>query len=349
MAGDPMEELFRTFFLWLSRNAWLRRTVTRFPIAYRIAGRFIAGETVAEAMAAVRDLRAGGMLCTADILGEEVTSESEAIRARDDYLALLEEIRVQGVETDVSLKLTQLGLDLGLDFCVENVGAVVVRAKELGLFVCIDMEDSTRTGRTLEVWRRLYADGEGFDNVGVVIQAYLYRSEADLQALAKAGATVRLCKGAYKEPAEVAFPNKADVDANMVRLMQLMLDKTVAMPEGTRPFLAMATHDEKMIAATRAHVNRLDVPLDAFEFQMLYGIRRDLQEKLAAGAYRMRVYVPFGTEWYPYYMRRMAERPANVWFVLKALFRESPEAGSYLALAALGLMLLVIMLRRRKR
>ncbi len=344
-----MEELFRGLFLWLSRGKLLRRAATRLPIAYRIASRFIAGETVEEAIAAVRDLRASGMHCTVDILGEDVTSEDEAMRARDAYLSLLDEIQVQGVESDVSLKLTQLGLDLDLDLCAANVTAIVSRAKDLGIFVCIDMEDSTRTEQTLDVWRRVHAGGNGWDNVGVVIQAYLYRSEIDVQSLCEAGATVRLCKGAYKEPADVAFPSKSDVDANMVRLMQLMLDSTVSSPKGTRPFLAMATHDEQMIAATTAYVKKLGVPADAFEFQMLYGIRRDLQERLVSEGYQMRIYVPFGTEWYPYYMRRMAERPANVWFVVRALLRESPEAAGYLALTALGLMFLMGMLRRRKR
>lgn len=344
-----MEALFRSLFLWLSRSNWLRRTATRLPIAYRIASRFIAGETAGEAIAVVRDLRSGGMLCTVDILGEDVTNEVEAVRARDAYLTLLEEIRAQGVESDVSLKLTQLGLDLGIDFCAKNVTAIVARANDLGIFVCIDMEDSSRTARTLEVWRRVHAEGESWDNVGVVIQAYLYRSEADLQALRRAGATVRLCKGAYKERADVAFPSKADVDANMVRLMQLMLDGTVTMPRNARPFLAMATHDEQMIAATRAYAEELAVPVDAFEFQMLYGIRRDLQERLVSDGYQMRVYVPFGTEWYSYYMRRMAERPANVRFVLNALLKESPDAGGYLLLSVAGLMLLIRMLRRRRR
>lgn len=341
-----MEALFRSFFLWLSRSIWLRRLATQIPLAYQIASRFFAGETVSEAITAIRDLRASGVLCTVDILGEEVATEAEAVQARDGYLALLDRIRAEGVETDISLKLTQLGLDMGLDFCVENVRPVISRAREMGVFVCIDMEDSGRTERTLDVWRRLHAEQ---DNVGVVIQAYLYRSEADLEALCQAGATVRLCKGAYKEPAEVAFPAKSAVDANMVRLMQLMLDRTLAAPEGEKPFLALASHDEKMIHATKSYVDRMGVPREAFEFQMLYGIRRDLQEGLAAQGYQMRAYVPYGTEWFPYYMRRMAERPANVWFIVKAMFKESPELGNWLLLAAFGLLLFYLALRRRRK
>ena len=339
-----MEEFFHTLFLWLSRSQWLRRMATEIPIAYQFASRFTAGETVAEAIAAIRELRGGGLLCTVDILGEEVATEDEAIRARDDYLALLDELHRGEAGSDISLKLTQLGLDLGLDFCVRNVETLVIRARELGIFVCIDMEDSPRTEATLEVWRRLHAE---YDNVGIVIQSYLYRSEADLDVLCNAGATVRLCKGAYKEPPAVAFPSKADVDANMIRLMRLMLDRTRAMPAGERPYLAMATHDEKMIAATKTYASKLGVPADTFEFQMLYGIRRDLQEALAAEGYRMRVYVPFGTEWYPYYMRRMAERPANLIFVVKALLKESPNLSAYLLLA-LGLFLLLLFRRRRR-
>ena len=340
-----MEEFFRTLFLWLSRSQWLRRMATEIPIAYQFASRFTAGETVTEAIAAIHELRGGGLLCTVDILGEEVATEDEAIRARDDYFALLDQLHSGEAGSDISLKLTQLGLDLGIDFCVQNVETLVTRAGELGIFVCIDMENSPRTEATLEVWRRLNAE---CDNVGIVIQSYLYRSETDLQALCDAGTTVRLCKGAYKEPAAVAFPAKADVDANMIRLMRLMLDRTKTMPAGERPCLAMATHDEKMIAATKAYAGELGVPRDAFEFQMLYGIRRDLQEALAAEGYRMRVYVPFGTEWYPYYMRRMAERPANLLFVVKALLKESPNLSAYLLLAFAGLFLLLLLRRRRR-
>lgn len=316
-----MEKLFRALFLGLSRSGWLRRMVNQIPIAYRIARRFTAGRSVSEVIAAIRDLRAAGMLCTVDILGEDATSEEIAVRAGNAYISLLGEIETAEVESDISLKLTQLGLDHGLDFCVQNVRPVVARAAELGVFVCIDMEDSARTDQTLEVWRRLHSQ---YENVGTVLQTYLYRSMDDLQALCAEGATVRLCKGAYKEPASVAFPKKADVDANTVRMMQLMLDACTSPSGDCRPYMAMATHDEKIIAATTQYAEELDLPRDAFEFQLLYGIRRDLQARLAAEGYRMRVYVPFGTEWYSYFMRRMAEWPANVWWVLKGVLKESP-------------------------
>lgn len=331
-----MVNLFRSVFLWLSRSQWLRRQATQIPVAYRIASRFFAGETVDEVLAAVRGLQASGLRTTVDILGEDVEQKEKARGARDDYLKLLDQIERSGVKTDISLKLTQLGLDLGLEFCVENVAQVVERASELGIYVTIDMEDSSRTEPTLAVWRRLYED---HDNVGPAIQAYLYRSEEDLRAICETGARVRLCKGAYREPPEVAFPDKADVDINMVRLMRLALDQTLRAREGEKPYLGMATHDERMIAATKAYAEQIGLPRDAFEFQMLYGIRRDLQEQLATEDYRMCVYIPFGTEWYPYYMRRMAERPANVWFVVRALLRESGP-GVYPVLAAVALLLL---------
>jgi proline dehydrogenase len=332
-----MDSLLRTLFLWLARNQWLRRMATRFPLAYRFARRFIAGETATEALVAVRELGAAGILITLDILGEEVTRREEALVSRDGYLALLDQIGANGVASDISLKLTQMGLDIDAEFCVQNVSAIVARAQQMGVLVCIDMEDSPRTERTLEVWRRIRTQ---YPNVGIVIQAYLYRSEADIRALTEAGATVRLCKGAYKEPVAVAFPQKADVDANMIKLMQIMLDATARMPAGSRPYLAMATHDEKMIQATRAYADRLQMPRDAFEFQMLYGIRRDLQEEIAESGYRVRAYVPFGTHWYPYFMRRLAERPANVWFLLRALIKETPGASA--AVAAIGVMLVAV-------
>jgi proline dehydrogenase len=339
-----MSSLLRSIFLWLSRSHWLRQLATRVPFAYQVASRFFAGETVDEALAAIRSSQDRGLRTSVDILGEDVAQQEEAHRARDAYLRLLDEIERSGLTTDVSLKLTQFGLDLGLDSCTANVAQVVTRAGELGIHVTIDMEDSSRTEPTLTVWRRLCED---HSNVGPVIQAYLYRSEEDLRSICEAGARVRLCKGAYKEPPDVAFPEKADVDANMIRLMKLALDQTLRAAEGERPYLGMATHDEKMIAATKAYAERIGLSRDAFEFQMLYGIRRDLQEQLAAEGYGMRVYIPYGTEWYPYYMRRLAERPANVWFLVRALLKEARPA-TYLVVAAAGLLLLLGLWRRKR-
>jgi proline dehydrogenase len=257
-----------------------------------------------------------GITTTLDHLGENVENQDDARRAADDYLKVLDAIGSSGVKSHVSLKLTALGLDLGDDFCRSNVARILQRAKEIGTFVRIDMEGSDYTDRTLAIYRSLAGE---FDNVGIVIQAYLYRSEADIAALCEAGAKVRLCKGAYKEPPNKAFPKKADVDQNYMRLTKMLLSPE-ARAHGTRG--AIATHDPNMIAAARQYAAEANVPRDEFEFQMLYGIRRELQRQLAEEGYAMRVYVPYGTEWYPYFMRRLAERPANVWFVLSNLFRK---------------------------
>jgi proline dehydrogenase len=288
-----------------------------------MAGRFVAGETPDDAIAAIRGLNSRGINATLDHLGESVTNRAEATRAADDYLHVLGKIHASGARSNISIKLTQFGLDLDLDFCARNVRRVLEEARRLDSFVRIDMEDSRHTDQTIAVFRALHHD---FDNVGLVLQAYLYRTHADLQSLLAEGARIRLCKGAYKEPPDKAFPRKADVDANYVRLAQLLLDNARRLPPASDtgrvpPLPALATHDEKMIQAAEAHITATGLPRQYFEFQMLYGIRRDLQQRLAAAGYPVRVYVPYGTEWYPYFMRRLAERPANVWFFLTNLAR----------------------------
>jgi proline dehydrogenase len=227
-----------------------------------------------------------------------------------EYLRVLDRIENTGADSNISVKLTQLGLDIDKDYCLQNARRIVEAAKRYGNFVRIDMEDSSKTDATLDIFKRLYGE---YGNVGIVLQAYLYRTEKDVDDALAMGARVRLCKGAYREPAEVAFPEKGEVDANYVRLMKKLLKSGV--------YHGIATHDEKMIAATREFAAGEGVSKDAFEFQMLYGIRRDLQLKLAREGYRMRIYVPYGEHWYPYFMRRLAERPANVWFVLKNLMK----------------------------
>lgn len=300
----------RTLFLWMSHRTFLRRLVMGFGFARRAALRFVAGETIDDAIAAIRTLNANGILATIDHLGENVATEADARRAAKDYLDALERIGHEAVKSHASLKLTQLGLDIGVDTCRENVAEIVRKAKAIGTFIRIDMESAEYTERTLEVYRSLHGQ---FDNVGIVIQAYLYRSRDDIAALCNEGANVRLCKGAYKEPSDKAFPKKADVDANYVALAETLLSRG--------RHTAIATHDPKMIDAAKAYTAAHDIPRDRFEFQMLHGIRRDLQQQLAAEGYTVRVYVPYGTEWYPYLMRRLAERPANVWFILRNLFR----------------------------
>lgn len=287
------------------------------PFATRMAKRFVAGETLDDAISAVRVLNAKGLLATLDHLGENVHSEADAERAAQAYLDLLDKIAATGVNSNVSLKLTQLGLDVGEDVCIKNMRRILERARNNNNFVRIDMEGSPYTERTLKVFRTLREDYE-FKNVGIVIQAYLYRSEQDVRELASEGANIRLCKGAYNEPAEVAFPVKADVDANYVKLMQIYLDEK---SRAKGAYIGVATHDDNMINATKAFATAHNIGKDQFEFQMLYGIRPQMQEQLAAEGHKMRVYVPYGTEWYPYFMRRLAERPANVWFMAKNLLR----------------------------
>jgi proline dehydrogenase len=302
--------------LWLSRNKRVRQLMSSWGVARRAARRFVAGETIDDALAAIRELNAQGISATLDHLGENVETREDAARATEDYLKVLDAIGQAGLTSHVSVKLTALGLDLGDELCRENVARILAKAKAIGTRVRIDMESTEYTDRTLAIYRRLRAE---YDNVGIVIQSYLYRSEADIAALCEEGAHVRLCKGAYKEPPTLAFPKKADVDASYVRLMKMLLSAP-ARAKGTRA--ALATHDPKMIDATRRFAEEEMVPRDEFEFQMLHGIRRDLQQQLVADGYAVRVYVPYGTEWYPYFMRRLAERPANVWFIVSNFFKK---------------------------
>jgi proline dehydrogenase len=305
----------RSLFLFLSENRALKQWSSQSQIAQVAARRFVAGETIDHAIAAIREANQRGLTATLDHLGENTQTEAQAVVAADDYAIALKRITESRVQSHVSVKLTQLGLDLGTDFCRDNVARIAARAQDTGTFVRIDMESSDYTDRTFEV---LYSLREEYDNVGVVVQAYLYRSWTDVEALIRAGIPVRLCKGAYKEPASLAYPSKADVDQNMIDLMHLLLSEK-ALANGAR--LAMATHNEKLIEATKAYAVAHNIPKGVYEFQMLYGIRTALQQRLADEGYSMRVYVPYGTEWYPYYMRRLAERPANVWFIATNLLR----------------------------
>ncbi len=307
-------------FLALSRAQWAQSAITRVPISRQMARRFVAGETLAEAIDAVKALNAKKLNVTLDFLGESVTSKAEATAASDEYLRALDAIRASGVRANVSIKLTQFGLDMDFAFCVANVRRVVQRAKQYGNFVRVDMEGTPHTDSTLDVVRALRNE---FDNIGTVLQAYLFRTEADLVSLADAGTRIRLCKGAYKEPPDKAFAAKPDVDENYINLSKLLMDRAANAQRDdhgcTPPLAALATHDDKMIAAAKAHAAERTIPRDQFEFQMLYGIRRDVQEQLANDGFAVRVYVPYGTSWYPYFMRRLAERPANVWFFARSL------------------------------
>jgi proline dehydrogenase len=304
--------LSRSALLFLSRREGLKEAASGVPALRRVARRFVAGETLEEAVEVARELGARGLRVSFDHLNEAVSHEAETREEVGEYLRLLERIHQLGLAANVSLKLTQCGLLLDKGLALENAREVVVAAKARGNFVRVDMEQSAVTAATLEVVRALREEF-GAEHVGAVLQSYLYRTEEDARALCAEGIRIRLCKGAYLEGPEVAWQDKRQVDENYLRVMRLLLDSEL--------YHGIATHDERMIAATRAYARERGLGREAFEFQLLYGVRRDLQERLVREGYRVRVYVPYGRYWYPYFMRRLAERPANVWFVLKNLLR----------------------------
>jgi proline dehydrogenase len=306
--------VLRAGLLWLSEQPRVFRFVRANGIARRLASRFVAGETVDSAVNALRQLNAAGISGTLDLLGESVRNVAEARAACDTYLEALNRIQQVGADSHVSLKLTQMGLDIAEEECVENVRAIVSSAGARGSFVRIDMEGSPYTERTLQLFTTRFHPEFG-NTVGVVLQSYLRRTERDLTNMIALGARVRLCKGAYQETADVAFPDKKDVDANYVACMEQLLLR------GNYP--AIATHDERIIAQAKAFATTHGIPPTRFEFQMLFGVRRDLQRALRRDGYRLRVYLPFGDQWYPYLMRRLAERPANIAFLLSNLVKES--------------------------
>ena len=300
-------------FSLLARSATLKRLASQYGMTPNgFARRFIAGETVTEAIAAARTLQGRGMRVALDYLGESVSTTKSATAAAREYVQLIETIVDSGIERNISLKLTQLGLTIDKATCVDNLRRIMAPAARHDFFVRIDMESSEFTQLTLDVFETLWK--LEVRNIGIALQSSLHRTEQDVRRMNELGARVRLVKGAYKEPPAVAFQQKADVDAAYVRQMRLLLDHGV--------YPAIATHDEHIITETRNYASERQLGKDHFEFQMLYGIRRDLQTKLVADGYRMRVYIPFGKEWFPYFMRRLGERPANVGFVLRALLGE---------------------------
>jgi proline dehydrogenase len=306
----------KAFFLYLSRSPSARKTVMSLPFARRAARRFVVGETLEEALRAVGELNGEGMLATLDQLGEDVMNADEARASAAGVASILDGIGKTQVKSNLSLKLTQLGLRVDPELCRENVEMVLERASRLGNFVRIDMEGSDVTEVTFRIYEKVR---ERHPNVGIVIQSYLRRTERDVrERLIPAGASVRLCKGAYKEPEDLAFPRKADVDASFKRLSDLLLSPE-ARARGVRT--AIATHDEAMVRHVQDKVARGEIGKGEFEFQMLYGIRRDLQRRLAREGHTVRIYVTFGTQWYPYFMRRLAERPANVFFLVRNILR----------------------------
>ncbi len=312
--------MMRRVLLYLAGARWMRNLVTQWGIARQAARHFIAGETLDEAVAVSRRLNARGMLVTLDYLGESVEHEADTRAVVASYQTLIERITAEKLNASVSVKLTHLGLDIRQELALDNLRAILTFAKARGVPVTIDMESSAYTERTISIFRQMLREF-GPASVGAVIQSYLYRSAGDMEALAAEGAMVRLCKGAYLEPASVAFPDKDDVDQSYVSIMR---DYLAAPPPAV---LQMATHDEQIIAQAETLIRDRAIPPERYEFQMLYGIRTARQEALAAAGHPMRIYVPFGGAWYPYFMRRLAERPANVGFFLRNALGESRLPG----------------------
>ena len=304
--------MLRQGLLFLSESSMARTMVTHAPFARSAARRFVAGETIDEAAAAAKELNAAGMTVTMDYLGESVSDRAEATEAADTYLRIIDAIVGEEIDGNVSLKLTQMGQDIDEDFLRANVGRVLDRAAAADMFVRFDMESSDYTQRTLDFFESVWESGTR--NCGIVLQSMLRRTEDDVRWANERGVRVRLCKGAYMEPETVAFPDKKDVDASFVRCTKLLLD------EGNYP--GIATHDEAMIQATIEHATSNDIDPASFEFQMLYGVRRDIQEQLVKDGWNLRIYIPFGNAWYPYLMRRLAERPANVFFIANNVMKE---------------------------
>jgi proline dehydrogenase len=305
--------MLRAFFIALSENRPLRHFAEQTRAGQRMSSRFVAGNSVEDALRATQETNALGMSVSVDNLGENVTNADEANLSAELYHQMLDAIAARGLNANVSLKLTHMGLDVNEKLAFDITTGLVQKAAKINNFVRVDMEGSPYTQKTLDFVHGLHSQNGNKGHVGAVIQAYLKRSEADIEKLCAAGIRIRLCKGAYKESPEIAFQDKADVDANYVRLMKILLKSGV--------YHGIATHDERMIEATKTFAKKEGIPPSAFEFQMLYGIRRDLQQQIVREGYNMRVYIPFGTEWYPYFMRRLAERPANAMFVMKNLFR----------------------------
>ena len=318
--------MLRSFLIYLSKAAWAQRLVISWGFAWRTASRFVAGIKLEEAMRVVRELNAKGINATLDHLGEHTNTPEEAQQATDDIFATLDALGADSAARgNVSIKLTQIGLGLDESFCAQNLERILARAKKNNTFIRIDIEDTPYTDKTINLY---YAMREkGYENAGMAVQSYLYRAEADTRRMIMDGTRIRLVKGAYKEPPDKAFPKKADVDANYDLLAKILIDTSLAndtkLSEDGRvpPIPAIATHDEKRIAFAKSYAEKAGLPKQGLEFQMLYGIRRDLQESLAKEGYPVRVYVPFGTHWYPYFMRRLAERPANIWFFISNFFR----------------------------
>jgi proline dehydrogenase len=319
--------MLRSLFISLSKANRIQGMIMNSEFAWRSARRFVAGVDPGDAIQVVRDLNSRQIVASLDHLGENTLTTRDAEQATDDILALLDQIKLGQIIANVSIKLTQIGMALDGDLCRQYLVQILDKASKNGNFIRLDMEESQYVDQTLSLYKEIRKSG--YENLGVVIQAYLYRSNADVRTLEEVDAKVRLCKGAYQEPASRAFPHKSDVDANFDTLVRFLFEHALTTYNPGQvidPFLppipAIATHDLARIAHAKKLAATVGLPKEAFEFQMLYGIRRELQENLAKEGYRVRVYIPYGSRWYPYYMRRLAERPANVWFFMSNLFRK---------------------------
>jgi len=320
--------MLRSFFIHLSKAGWAQRLVTNWSFSWRAASRFIAGVGAEDAIRVVRELNAKGINATLDHLGEHTSTAEEANNAADEILSILNDIDKAGVRANISIKLTQIGMGLDEDICSQNLVRILDQSKKNKNFLRIDMEDTPYTDITISLYHSMLDRDFTTSDVGLVIQSYLMRSEEDIRKLLGEGTRIRLVKGAYNEPPDKAFPKKADTDANYDLLTKIMIDAALAIEENKLsvdgripPIVAIASHDEKRITFAKQYVEKVGLPKEALEFQMLYGIRRELQERLVGEGYPVRVYVPFGAQWYPYFMRRLAERPANIWFFISNYFR----------------------------
>lgn len=321
--------MLRSFLIYLSQAGWAQKMVTGWSFAWNLASRFIAGETTEQALVVVKELNAKGINATLDHLGEHTSNADEAAESTDEVLAVLDAIEESGVRAGVSIKLTQIGMGLDASICRDNLRRILERAKKYKNFVRIDIEDTPYTDMTIAAYKAMLELGFTPETVGMAVQSYLYRAEEDVKKMLETGTRFRLIKGAYKEPPDKAFPKKADVDANYDLLAKILLDGALekSSPKVSKdgripPIPAIATQDDKRVEFAKQYAQKIGLDKQAFEFQMLHGIRRDLQMQLAEEGYQVRIYVPFGSQWYPYFMRRLAERPANLWFFVSNFFKK---------------------------
>lgn len=319
--------MLRTFLIYLSQAEWAMKLVTNWGIAWKVASRFIAGTTIEQAIESVRELNQKGMNATLDQLGEHTSKPEEAIGAADGIIATLEAIDQAQVKANVSIKLSQIGMGMDDALCRDNLRRILTIAKKLNNYVRIDIEDTPYTDLTYTIFKEMLSEGFDVDTVGIAAQSYLYRAEKDIREFLEIKAKFRLVKGAYKEPESVAYPKKTDVDANYDNLTAILMDgslkhATKLSRDGVLPAIpGIATHDPDRIGFAKQYGEKIGLGKDGYEFQFLYGIRRDLQNSLTQDGYSVRIYVPFGTHWYPYFMRRLAERPANIWFFVSNFFK----------------------------